>query len=69
VDEDRLIALLPDALAAALRLHRGGEPDAVVAIALGIPLEGVPAVIEVAEAKLVRLGGETGDRVGTPENQ
>jgi hypothetical protein len=69
VDDDRLFANLPDALAVALRLHRAGHPDTVVATALGIPIEGVDAVIEVAEAKLVRLSQGSGTGRVTPENQ
>jgi hypothetical protein len=55
VEEERLIGELPDSLAVALRLRRAGVANAVVATALGVPVEGVPALIEVAEAKLARL--------------
>lgn len=46
---------LPPLLAVALRLHHAGHPDAVVATALGVPPEGVPALLQVARAKLHHL--------------
>jgi hypothetical protein len=55
VDDERVLGDLPDALAVAVRLRRAGVVDTVVAIALGIPVEGVPALFEVADAKLAQL--------------
>jgi hypothetical protein len=52
VDTDRALALLPQALAVALRLHRAGADAALIATALGIEPEGVPSLLIVAEAKL-----------------
>lgn len=49
---------LPSTLAVALRLHDGGHPDAVVATALDVPVEGVPALLQVARAKLHHLTQE-----------
>lgn len=49
---------LPSTLAVALRLHDGGHPDAVVATALDVPVEGVPALLQVARAKLHHLTEE-----------
>jgi hypothetical protein len=69
MDDDRLIASLPDALAAALRLRRAGEADDVVATALGIPLAGVAAVLELAEAKLMHLSQASAGAAGHVENQ
>lgn len=46
---------LPVALAAALRLREDGQDHDVIARALGIEPEGVPNLLEIAEAKLQRL--------------
>jgi DNA-directed RNA polymerase specialized sigma24 family protein len=52
VDRDRALAELPVAYAVALRLRAAGADDQAIAAALGIDLAGVPALLEVAEAKL-----------------
>lgn len=54
-DGERLLEQLPESLATALRLQAAGQPDSVISTALGIPVEGVPVLIEVAEAKLRQL--------------
>ncbi|USQ79959.1 hypothetical protein NF556_20625 [Ornithinimicrobium faecis] len=46
---------LPPTLAVALRLHDAGHPDTVVATALDVPVEGVAALLQVAQAKLAHL--------------
>lgn len=46
---------LPTALAVALRLHAAGHADAVVGTALGVPVEGVGTLLQVARAKLHNL--------------
>jgi hypothetical protein len=57
MDTDAL-AELPQALAVALRLHRAGVDDEVIATALAIEPQGVPSLLEVAEAKLQRVVAE-----------
>jgi hypothetical protein len=52
VDRDRALAELPVAHAVALRLRAAGADEGVIAAALGIDPAGVPALLEVAEAKL-----------------
>lgn len=42
----------------ALRLHHAGHEDAVIATALGVPVESVAALLQVAQGKLDELGGE-----------
>ena len=63
-DMDRTtdLSCLPEPYAAALRLHDRGLDDRI-ADELGIDPAGVPALLQLAEAKLVRLmeadGGST----------
>ena len=52
MDRDRALAELPVAHAVALRLRAAGADEGVIAAALGIDPAGVPALLEVAEAKL-----------------
>ena len=52
MDRDRALAELPVAYAVALRLREGGADDEAIAAALGIDAAGVPALLEVAQAKL-----------------
>jgi len=52
MDRDRALAELPLAYAVALRLRAAGADDQDIATALGIDPAGVPALLEVAEAKL-----------------
>jgi DNA-directed RNA polymerase specialized sigma24 family protein len=52
VDRERALAELPVAYAVALRLRAAGADDQTIAAALGIDPAGVPALLEVAEAKL-----------------
>lgn len=68
VEDERVLGDLPEALAVALRLRRAGVADSVVATALGIPVEGVRALIEVAEAKLAHLR-RLADAHDGPEDQ
>lgn len=61
---DRVSALkeLSTAHAVALRLRDSGAGDAMIAVALGIPLKGVPTLLEVAVAKLAAVySAESGD--------
>lgn len=60
---------LPPALAVALRLHEAGHPDAVVATALDIPIEGVAPLLTVARAKLEHLPGPGQARPDRPQDQ
>ncbi|WP_109472826.1 hypothetical protein [Ornithinimicrobium cavernae] len=46
---------LPTAMAVALRLHAAGHGDAVVGTALGVPVEGVPTLLQLARAKFHNL--------------
>jgi DNA-directed RNA polymerase specialized sigma24 family protein len=46
---------LPEVHAAALRMHRSGTGDAVIAETLGIEREAVAPLLRVAEAKLASL--------------
>lgn len=55
MDREQLISRLPEALATALRLHDAGQSVDIIATALGIPVEGVPVLIDVALGKLKRL--------------
>jgi hypothetical protein len=55
VDRDALIDRLSEAHAVALRLSDAGQGDEVVAAALGVPVESVPQLLAVAEAKLAHL--------------
>jgi hypothetical protein len=55
VDRDEHIRRLPIALAVGLRLHEAGAPDTLIASGLGIEPEGVPPMLELAQAKLRRL--------------
>ena len=50
MDREQLISRLPEALATALRLHDAGQSVDIIATALGIPVEGVPVLIDVALA-------------------
>ncbi len=57
--QDR-VARLPLGHAVALRLHAAGHGDDVIATALGLPVESVPTLLEVAHVKLehATLAGE-----------
>jgi DNA-directed RNA polymerase specialized sigma24 family protein len=54
---DRAAALdeLPEVHAVALRLHDAGHNNTTIATALGIEIESVALLLDVAEAKLARL--------------
>jgi hypothetical protein len=49
---------LPVELAIALRLHKAGASDDLIATALAIEPQGVASFLAVAEAKLRRAGGD-----------
>lgn len=55
------IAELPVELAVAIRLHRAGYVDDVIAAALDIPLQSVPVTLRIARGKLAQLAGDTRD--------
>lgn len=57
----RRVDQLPPAHAVALRLHSAGHGNEVVATALGVPVESVPALLLVAAAKLERVGSALED--------
>jgi hypothetical protein len=46
---------LPAMMAVALRLKWAGHDDSTIGTAVGIPIEGVASLVELAEAKLERL--------------
>ena len=52
MDRDARIRRLPLALAIGLRLHEAGAADTLIAAGLGIEPEGVPPMLELAQAKL-----------------
>lgn len=58
MDRERALGELPTAHAVALRLRRSGAGDDEIAGALGVPAEGVPMLLEVAEAKLAAISAE-----------
>jgi DNA-directed RNA polymerase specialized sigma24 family protein len=58
-DDDPLIAQLPMAYAVALRLHAAGATAAVIAEALGTPVDTVPALLDVGRRKLEELHRST----------
>lgn len=47
-----LVDILPDAHAQALLLRAAGADDATIAAALDVPIESVPTLLAVADAKL-----------------
>lgn len=55
MEDPRLMEELPPMMAVALRLRAAGYDDAVIATAVGIPLEGVVSLVELAEAKFAHL--------------
>ena len=55
MDRDARIRRLPLALAIGLRLHEAGAADTLIAAGLGIEPEGVPPMLELAQAKLSLL--------------
>ena len=56
MDRDARIRRLPLALAIGLRLHEAGAADTLIAAGLGIEPEGVPPMLELAQAKLSPAG-------------
>jgi hypothetical protein len=61
MDRRAALAELPHAHAVALRLRASGAEDGVIAVALGIAVEAVGPLIDLAEAKLRRLLGDGTD--------
>jgi DNA-directed RNA polymerase specialized sigma24 family protein len=59
MDEEEALDSLPTAYATVLRLRLAGHGTDVIAAALGVSADTVPAVVELAEAKLARLVGAT----------
>jgi hypothetical protein len=55
VERERAIRELPEAHGVALRLRAAGREDAVIAEALGVPINALPSLLTVAEAKLAQL--------------
>jgi hypothetical protein len=67
MDRRAALAELPHAHAVALRLRAAGAEDGVIAVALGIAIEAVGPLIDLAEAKLRRLLGDgTGPEYADP---
>jgi hypothetical protein len=62
-------AQLSFALAVALRLSDAGAPHALIAQALAIEPEGVPALLDVAQAKLRRLESQQNRNPATEDGQ
>lgn len=63
-DQARASAIghLPTPYAVALRLHESGEPDEVIAEALGVDVTALPSVLELAEAKLAAIQRRLGTK-------
>ncbi|WP_338751712.1 hypothetical protein [Janibacter alittae] len=57
--EQRVDAMSP-AHAVALRLHRAGYEDVVIATALGLPVEAVSVLLQVAQEKFRAAGDDPG---------
>ena len=55
MDREAALLELATAYAVAIRLRDAGAADDSVAQALGIPIESVPGVLRMAEAKLAAL--------------
>lgn len=55
MDRDAALAELPEPYAVAIRLDDAEEDEAVIAVAVGVEREAVPALLEVARAKLERV--------------
>lgn len=53
---ERRVDEMSPAHGVALRLRRAGYEDVVIAAALGVPVESVPALLLVAQGKLERDG-------------
>lgn len=51
-DHEAAIGLLPPAYATALRMRDAGEDDATIARALGIGVNALPTLLEIASLKL-----------------
>lgn len=61
----RLLAGLPSVHAAALILHEAGVPDEWCAGLLGVPVESLPTLLDVARRKARRAIGVPMDRGGS----
>ena len=61
LDSPRANALagLPETYRDVLIRWERGDPDDMIASALGVPVEGVPVLVELAMRKLHRLAGQT----------
>jgi DNA-directed RNA polymerase specialized sigma24 family protein len=55
IETDAALRALPAAYAVALRLYRAGADERLIARALDVELDAVPALLELATAKLDRL--------------
>lgn len=55
MNRDEALALLPAAYATALRLRHAGADHAAIAARLDLPVEAVPILLNIADAKLARL--------------
>jgi len=55
MDRDRALLHLPVAYAVALRLRDSGHADATIACALGVPVEAVAGIEQIADEKLKAL--------------
>jgi hypothetical protein len=66
---DRRVDEMSPANGVALRLERAGYDDLVIAAALGVPLESVPALLEVARAKLAWEAAPPPTEAATPPTE
>lgn len=60
-------AQLPMGHAVAIRLHAAGHGDDVIATALGLPIESVPTLLEIARVKLEHSAAPAEDQWSTTE--
>lgn len=60
------VGQLAESYRRALALRNAGGSHASIATALDIPVESVPALLEIAQAKLVRLDREATTKGETP---
>jgi orotate phosphoribosyltransferase-like protein len=55
VDRARALRLLPGLYGEALRLHAAGVSEQMIANALQLSVEAIPALLEIGEAKLAAV--------------
>lgn len=69
VDRARAIRELPAAYAQALALRDEGAEDGVIAERLAVAPEAIPALLELADAKLTRILASSNGSKSDPKNE